>query len=249
MFLQPIEINRKSLVADIVAKDYRTADVFRKHGIGYCCGGKWPMDMACEMRGIDADKVQEELQVATRNIQVPNILDFAEWDIDFLINYITNIHHRYLKKSLPEMQHVLAEFSNEHDKKFPWLVELGTQFGLLIKQLQISMQREEEVLFPYIRQIAHAHKGKEPYAALLVRTLRKPVEETIFHGHEMVSGIILSIRELTNTYNTPENVCISHKVVMAKLKELDNDLMQHLYLEQSILFPRAMAIEKEVLNA
>jgi regulator of cell morphogenesis and NO signaling len=248
MFLQPFEINRKSLVADIVAKDYRTADVFRKHGIGYCCGGKWPMEMACEMRGVDVDEVQAELQAATRNIQVSNILDFADWDIDFLIDYISNVHHRYLKKSLPETQYVLVEFSKEHDKKFPWLVELVTQFELLIKQVQISMQREEEVLFPYIRQIAHAHKGKEPYAALLVRTLRKPVEETIFHGHETVGEIILTIRKLSDTYNTPENVCVSHKVVMAKLKELDNDLMQHLYLEQSILFPRAMAIEKEILN-
>jgi regulator of cell morphogenesis and NO signaling len=249
MFLQPFEINRKSLVADIVAKDYRTADVFRNHGIGYCCGGKWPMDMACEMRGLDTEKMLAELEAAVRTINVSTQLNFAEWDIDFLIDYITNIHHRYLKKSLPETQHILIEFSKEHDKKFTWLVELVTQFELLINQLQISMKREEEVLFPYIRQIAHAHKGKEPYAALLVRTLRKPVEETIFHGHELVSDIILSIRKLTNIYNTPENVCVSHKVVMAKLKELDNDLMQHLYLEQSILFPRAMAIEKEVLNA
>ena len=122
------------------------------------------------------------------------------------------------------------------------------QFDLLIKQLMPSMEREEEVLFPYIRQIAHAHRHKESYAALLVRTLRKPVEETMFKGHETVTNIILSIRKLTNQYTTPENVCISHKVVIAKLKELDNDLMQHLYLEQSILFPRAMAIEREVLS-
>jgi regulator of cell morphogenesis and NO signaling len=78
--------------------------------------------------------------------------------------------------------------------------------------------------------------------------MRKPVEETMFKGHEIVNDIILSIRTITNKYTTPENVCISHKVVIAKLKELDNDLMQHLYLEQTVLFPRAMAIEKEVLS-
>jgi regulator of cell morphogenesis and NO signaling len=108
--------------------------------------------------------------------------------------------------------------------------------------------REEEVLFPYIRQIAHAHKGKESYAVLLVRTLRKPVDDTMYKGHETVASSIFSIRKLTNTYLTPENVCTSHKVILAKLKELDNDLSQHFYLEQSILFPRAVAIEKEVLS-
>jgi regulator of cell morphogenesis and NO signaling len=248
MFLQPFEINRKSLVAEIVAKDYRTADVFRRHGIGYCCGGKWPMEMACEMRGIDAEKIQAELEAATRTIHVSNQLDFADWSIVFLVDYLINVHHRYLKVSLPETQKLLSEFVSEHIKKYPHLEDLRKQFDLLVKQLLPSIQQEEEVIFPYIRQIAHAHQHKEPYAALLVRTLRKPVEETMFKGHEVVSDIILSIRKLTNTYTTPENVCVSHKVVIAKLKELDNDLMQHLFLEQSVLFPRAMAIEKEVLS-
>jgi regulator of cell morphogenesis and NO signaling len=248
MFLQPFEISRKALVADIVAKDYRTADVFRRHGIGYCCGGKWPMEIACEMRGIDADKIQAELEAATRTIHVSNLLDFADWNIDFLIDYLINVHHRYLKKALPETQQMVSEFVKEHVKKFSYLEELEKQFDLLVKQLLPSIQREEEVIFPYIRQIAHAHQHKEPYAALFVRTMRKPVEETMFKGHETVSEIILAIRKLTNTYSTPENVCVSHKVVIAKLKELDNDLMQHLYLEQSVLFPRAIAIEKEVLG-
>lgn len=249
MFLKTVEINRKSLVADIVAQDYRTAEVFRRHGIGYCCGGKWPMDMACEMRGIDAEKVEAELQAAVRSVQVSNFLDFAEWNIDFLVDYITNIHHRYLRKTLPDVINIVSDFAKEHIKKYPWLGELDIQVNELAGQLQKAIQQEEEVLFPYIRQIAHAHKSKEPYAALLVRTLRKPVENTIYHGHEKVNDIIMAIRELTNKYTTPENVCISHKVVIAKLKELDNDLMQHLYLEQTILYPRAMAIEKEILNS
>lgn len=249
MFLKTVAIDNKSLVADIVAQDYRTADVFRRHGIGYCCGGKWPVDIACQMQGVDADKVQAELEAATRTIQVSNLIDYSEWDIDFLIDYIINIHHRYLKKSLPATQQVLSDFAKEHTAKFPWLAELEKQFDLLIKQLQRCMHREEEVLFPYIRQVAHAHKDKEPYAALLVRTLRKPVEDTMYKGHVTVAGIVSTIRSITNDYNIPENVCTSHKVAIAKLRELDNDLSQHLYLEESILFPRAVIIEKEVLNS
>ena len=110
------------------------------------------------------------------------------------------------------------------------------------------MHRQEEVIFPYIYQISQAYKHKEPYRALLIHTLRKPVEQTMYQGNEIVWDIILSIRKLTNKYTIPENVCISHKVVIAKLRELDNDLIQHLYLEQSILFSKAMAIEKQVLS-
>jgi len=248
MFLRPFEIEKKLLVADIVAKDYRTADVFRKYGIGYCCGGKWPMDIACEMRGIDAEKLQAELEVATRTLQISTRLDFANWDIEFLVDYIINIHHRYLETTVKETEQVLHEFTEEHIKKFPYLAELENKFALLVKQLLPAVQQEEEVIFPYIRQLAHAHKHKEPYAALFIRTLRKPVEAAMFKGHEVIVNIILSVRKLTNAYTSPENACISHKVVLSKLRELDNDLMQHLYLEQSVLFPRAIAIEKELLT-
>jgi len=248
MFLQPFQISRKSLVADIVAGDYRTAEVFRKYGIGYCCGGKWPMEIACEMQDINPVMLQAELELAVRTNQVSNHVDFAECDTEFILDYIINVHHRYLKKSLNTTQEMLADFANEHVKKFTYLNELEIQFDSLVQKLRYAVQQEEEVLFPYIRHLAHAKKHKEPYAALLIKTLRKPVEGSMSNGHETVSEIIMSIRKLTDSYTPPEKVCISHKVVLAKLNELDNDLMQHLYLEQSVLFPRAMAIEKELLN-
>ena len=248
MFLQPFQISRKSLVADIVAGDYRTAEVFRKYGIGYCCGGKWPMEIACEMQDINPVMLQAELELAVRTNQVSNHIDFAECDTEFILDYIINVHHRYLKKSLSTTQEMLADFANEHVKKFTYLNELEIQFDSLVQKLRYDVQQEEEVLFPYIRHLAHAKKHKEPYAALLIKTLRKPIEETMFSSDNSIEEIILSIRNLAGGYEPPEKVCISHKVVLAKLKELDNDLMQHLYLEQSVLFPRAMAIEKELLS-
>ncbi|NOT50205.1 MAG: DUF542 domain-containing protein [Chitinophagaceae bacterium] len=241
-------IDRKSFVSDIVAQDYRTADVFRRHDITYCCGGKWPLDMACELRGLDADKIKTELEAATRTITIPHLIDFNNWNIDFLTNYIVEIHHNYLKTSLPLTHKMLEEFVEEHRKKFSHLDELELKFTALVKQLHSSISKEEETLFPYIRQIVHAQNAKEPYAALLVRTLRKPVEGVMSNGHNRINDLIMEIRHLTNSYNPPENVCTSHKVVIAKLKELDNDLVQHLYLEQSVLFPRVSAIEKELLG-
>ena len=234
-------------MSDIVGQDYRTADVFRRHGIGYCCGGKWPVDMACEMHGVDPEKLQRELEAAIRSIPVSNQLDFAGWSIDFLIDYILNVHHQYVKKYLPATRELLADFAKEHLKKFPWIADLEKKVEILERQLVSSMKREEDVLFPYIRQVEHALKDKEPYAVLLVRTLRKPVEDSLSKNHEMATDIIRSIRDTTDKYTIPANACTSHKVVISKLKELDHDIMQHLYLEQSILFPRALAIEREVL--
>lgn len=205
------------------------------------------MDVACKMQGVDVLDVRADLEAATRNIQYYNQLDFSGWRIDFLMDYIINIHHEYIRKSLPQTQELLSNFAKKHDTQFAYLSTLQDRLDELTKLLFLSMKQEEEVLFPYIRQIAHAHKGKESYAGLLARTLRKPLEEMMFKSHDLIAGIIFLIRDLTNRYTTPENVCTSHKVVIALLKELDNDIVQHSYLEEFILFPRAISLEKELL--
>jgi len=248
MFLKTFDINNNSSVTDIVEYDYRTADIFRKYGISYCCGGKWSLEMACQVVGVELDKIREELESSIRSLQVSTQLDFEKWDVVFLIDYIVNIHHGYLKKTIPELKELIREFVKEHLKKFSYLPELERMIDLLAKKIMPSMQQEEDVIFPYIRQIAHAHKHQEPYAALFIRTLRKPVEEIMFKGHESVMNIIDTIRKLTKNYSIPEKTCTSHKVVFGKLKEMDNDLMQHLYLEDKILFPQVLTIEKELLN-
>jgi regulator of cell morphogenesis and NO signaling len=110
------------------------------------------------------------------------------------------------------------------------------------------LQHEEEIIFPYIRQIAHAYDNKESYAGLLVRTLRKPVENVMHHEHEAVHKILGNMRQLTNHYTPPQHACTNHKVTFLKLLEIDNDLTQHMYLENDILFPRAIEMEKKLLR-
>ncbi|HWR33333.1 MAG TPA: hemerythrin domain-containing protein, partial [Chitinophagaceae bacterium] len=143
---------------------------------------------------------------------------------------------------------LLSDFSKDLGKKPAYFTEIEKGFDLLVKRIVPAMQQEEEVIFPYIRQIAHAHKHREPYAALFIRTLRKPVEEIMFKGHKTVTGIISSLRSLTNNYTIPPTANTDQKVLLSKLKELDDDLMQHLFLEDSVLFPHVMTIEKDLLN-
>jgi regulator of cell morphogenesis and NO signaling len=135
-------------VADIVKKDFRTADVFRKYGIEYCCGGKWPLDTACEMKGLDFSKVHEDLNMVTRTIQMPASVDFTEWDIDFLTDYIINVHHHYLKKALPQLEDHISRFADGHRKKFDYLDEMQLIVAQLAKYLVPHLQQEEEIIFP-----------------------------------------------------------------------------------------------------
>src|SRR5690242_16599354 len=97
MFLQNIPVTEESFVSEIVRNDYRTARVFRKYNIDYCCGGKWPLRMVCDNKGLDFSSIKRELALSVRTIQLSNSTRFDTWSIDFLTDYIINIHHHYLR--------------------------------------------------------------------------------------------------------------------------------------------------------
>lgn len=241
-------INSESVAADIVKQDYRTAAVFKNYSIEYCCGAKWPLRMVCELRELQLENVLQDLRNATRTISISNTIPFDEWEINFLTDYIIKVHHKYLRQALPKIKEQLNRFVDEHKKKHPYLEEIATHFSALYKTMLPHLKQEEEIIFPYIRHIAHAYESKESYASLLVRTLRKPIEDIMHHEHTTLEKTLLKFRSLTNNYIPLEAACTSHRLTYSLLQELDDDLVQHIYLENEILFPKAIAMEKELLQ-
>jgi regulator of cell morphogenesis and NO signaling len=242
------KIDKNLLVSEIVVSDYRTADVFRKYGVDLYHGNKWSLEEICKIKQIDTEVVKRELEDSMCTICLPNALKFEEWSLDFLTDYIIHVHHAYLQRALPEAKDYLLNFMKTGQNEFTGLYELTKTFTELSSNLFPHLQEEEVIIFPYITQIAHAYYSKEPYAGLLVRTLRKPVENVMQHEHELVNQCLCKMRKLTNNYSFPDNASVSHQVVFLKLLELDNDLVQHMHLENDILFPRAIALEKELLQ-
>ncbi len=247
-FSKSLTINDTMTVKDIVLNDFHTADVFYKNNIEFCCGGKWPLEMACKAKNLDITAVIKELKIATCQVQVSNDLNFHNWSTGFLIDFIINVHHEYLRHNLPIALAYVSRFMEGHLKNFPWLKSMEDILIRLENELLPHLQEEEESLFPYIKQVSTAYHQKLPYAKLLVKTLRKPLVATLQKEHELLRCILHQMRELTSDFSTPENACITHKVSIFKLKELYNDLTLHLYLENEILFPRAIAIENELLG-
>jgi regulator of cell morphogenesis and NO signaling len=206
------------------------------------------LKLLCESKGVEVSDIVSELQEVSRNISVSSRLPFHEWKVDFLTNYIINIHHEYLRRNMPLVKEQLKGFVEEHKKKHPSLIDLQMQFNLLDKVIVPHLKEEEDILFPYIQQVAHAYDSREPYAILLIKTLRKPVESIMNQEHETIRNILLQFRALTDNYTPPQVACTSHRLSYSLLKELDDDLVQHTYLEGDILFPRAIKMENELLQ-
>ena len=231
-----------------IKKESLVREIVNQYGIEFCCGAKWSLETICMMKGIDFDELREKLEQAGRNIHLSGFTSFNDWDVDFLIDYIINIHHNYLRKMIPGLWPVLNKFVDEHLKKDEKLFIVQSNFRKLQKDMLPHLLEEENDVFPYIRQLAHAYKDKDPYAVLLVKTMRRPIAAMMGNEHETVKDILGALREHTNNYTPPEKACTSHRVVFSKLKELDDDLSHHMYLENKVLFPKALTMEQELLN-
>src|SRR5215204_3031353 len=164
-------------VSQIVRDDYRTADVFKKWGINYCCGGNLPLAEACAIKNLDLAIIRNDLQEATKNVQVSNVLAFNEWPVAFLADYVVYVHHHYVKLTVPALTHQISTFVISHAKQYAHLVKVEETFTSLANLLMEHLKKEDETVFPYVKQISHTYDRKEVYGHLFVRTLRKPLVE------------------------------------------------------------------------
>ena len=234
-------------ISEIVRSDYRTAEVFKKYNINYCCSGQVSLETACSIRELNLEMIRLELEEVSRNIQLSQSLQFNEWKLDFLVDYILNIHHAYLHNALPALELSLVEFITGHQRKHIELYSIQQIFMELSEILQTHNKHEEEIIFPYIKQIEAAHRRKESYGNLFVRTLRKPLKN-IEKEHDEIAMLLKKLKSCSNNYNFPVNACTNHQVLYHKFREFHDDLVQHIHLENNILFPRAIQIENELLR-
>jgi regulator of cell morphogenesis and NO signaling len=236
----------RQMVSDIVREDYRTADVFGKYEINYCCGGRLPLEEVCRQRNLDLEEICKELRDATPGSTVSRAIDYAGWPLDFMIDYILQIHHQYLHKAMDQGQHYLNVFALGHQKQFPYLGSLESDFNELKEVVNSHMHQNDSLYFPYIRQLFHAYTHQASYAGLLVKTLRKPIETVLSGEHSQIDQLLKQIREMTDQYQLPQKYCVSHGVMLSKLNEIDHELEQLLMIERKYLFPRAINLESQL---
>ncbi|HJW18085.1 MAG TPA: iron-sulfur cluster repair di-iron protein [Flavisolibacter sp.] len=230
-------------LGEIATKDLRKAEIFKKYGLDFCCGGKKTVRQACADKGIDATKVEEELQ----NAEVAAFtrpLPYNDWSLGFLADYIVNTHHSYVTKSLPELKAYAAKVAKVHGGHHPELVPVRQLVEDIDQELTEHMVKEENILFPFIKQLEASKNNGKNLEAAGFGTVQNPIN-MMEHEHEAVGKNLEKIRVLTNNYSIPEDACASYKLLFKMLEEFESDLFTHIHLENNILFPKALKLEKQ----
>jgi regulator of cell morphogenesis and NO signaling len=230
-------------LGEIATKDLRKAEIFKKYGLDFCCGGKKTVRQACADKGIDATKVEEELQ----NAEVAAFtrpLPYNEWSLSFLADYIVNTHHSYVTKTLPELKAYATKVAKVHGSHHPELVPVRQLVEDIDQELTEHMVKEESILFPFIKQLEASKSNGKKLEPAGFGTVQNPIN-MMEHEHEAVGKNLEKIRVLTNDYAIPEDACASYKLLFKMLEEFESDLFTHIHLENNILFPKALKLEKQ----
>jgi regulator of cell morphogenesis and NO signaling len=230
-------------LGQIAAKDLRKAQVFKKYGLDFCCGGKKTVQEACTEKGLDVTRIEQELAQAGKQKESRPI-PYSDWELGFLADYIVNTHHSYVRKNLPDIRTYALKVMRVHGSRHPELKPVYELVEQINAELIAHMNIEERVLFPYIKALALVGQGGR-----LTEELPFTAESPILKmeaEHETVGKAMESIRKLTNDYSLPEDACASYSLLYRMLDEFEEDLHLHVHLENNILFPKTLELEKRL---
>ncbi|MBS1496791.1 MAG: iron-sulfur cluster repair di-iron protein [Bacteroidetes bacterium] len=237
---------KDKMIGEIVAEDYRTATVFKNYGIDFCCNGNRNIEEACASQKIKKEELISELKEITRQCtQITS--DFQSWPPDLLINYIEKKHHRYVRAQVPVLQEYLAKLCKVHGSRHPELFEIQKLFAQSSMEFMVHMEKEEKVLFPYIINLSDENSDKNVLAKTAFGTVAMPISN-MMHEHEAEGGRFRKIKELSKDYTAPDDACHTYGITYLLLQEFENDLLLHIHLENNILFPKAIEMEKALKN-
>lgn len=222
-------------VGQIVARDYRTSQILRSHGLDFCCGGSHSLEEACEKKGIDAAEVAKEIHAL--DLLEDREQQYNEWSLDFLVDYIINTHHEYVRKMLPELNYYAQKVARVHGERDQELYDILQKVQELQREMTGHLQKEEEALFPGIKELVQQNTsegiGEELVAAL---------EDE----HDKAGALMRDIESLTHGFEPPEHACASYQVLFKSLKGFQQDLHKHVHLENNILFPKALELKQRL---
>lgn len=233
------------IIGELVAKDYRTASVFKKYSIDFCCQGNRTIEEACEKKNIDTKKVLEDL-VAMMESKSESTSNYQSWPLDLLADYIEKKHHRYVQGKTLEIQPYLDKICKVHGERHPELLKIKEEFNASAGELAAHMKKEELILFPFIRKMTQAKMENIKVDAAHFGTVINPIQ-MMMDEHTVEGNRFRKIEELSNNYTPPQDACNTYRVSFALLKEFEQDLHLHIHLENNILFPKAIEIEKELI--
>ncbi|HUY95164.1 MAG TPA: iron-sulfur cluster repair di-iron protein, partial [Terracidiphilus sp.] len=228
-------------VREIALEQPASIRVFEQFGIDYCCGGRIPLDEACARKNVALGSVIEALEKASAEpIAQPD--KWASAPLSELATHIVNTHHAYVNRELPRLAQLADRVVNRHGDTRPELPLIQAKVAQLAQEMTEHQAKEELILFPHISRLESAIRGGNPKPQGCFGSVSNPIA-MMTREHDSAGALMAELRKLSQDFTPPAGACPTYIGFYAGLREFEQDLHQHIHLENNILFPRAIALE------
>jgi regulator of cell morphogenesis and NO signaling len=228
-------------VREIALEQPSSIRVFEHYGIDYCCGGRKPLTEACVAGKLDVDSVIAALEAAAK-IPAPIFQDWSQASLESLSGHIVATHHAYVKRELPRLAELALKVVARHGATRTELPIIQASLVRLDEELSQHLAKEEAILFPYVVSLERASADGSAKPEGCFGTVANPIA-MMTQEHDAAGALIAEIRRLSHNFVTPADACPTYHAFYNGLKDFEQDLHQHIHLENNILFPRAIDLE------
>jgi regulator of cell morphogenesis and NO signaling len=228
-------------VKTLVLEDIALAHVFERYGIDYCCAGDETLEIACTRKGIVIESLVQDIET-TKSVRPYSFLHSDLWDMEFLIDYIVENHHRYCKATIPVLLTQMHQLLDLHGAEYPHLRPVMMLFERMTREVEQHMRKEEMILFPYIKSLASAAEFERRRPAAPFLSVGVPIAK-MEEEHLEIGQICAKLRALLLDFRVPEGIPALYRTVVKGLQAFIKDVHQHIHLENNMLFPRARDLE------
>lgn len=239
-----MSVSTERTVRDWALEHPEATRVFEKVGIDYCCGGGKSLEDACAAANLSVDELIDSLELAEEDARAKQKdRNWQREPLADLVAHINGTHHKYTREEIVRLGPLFDKVVSVHGKNHPELQHVRAAFRGLAQELSMHMMKEEAVLFPYIVRMEESVIQREPVLPPPFGSVQNPVS-MMMHEHDSAGEALRTMRQASAGYTAPGDACISYQTLYKALSDFEKDLHQHIHLENNILFPRAIDMER-----
>ena len=236
-----MNFSNETRVKDIALANPEARQILEDAGVDYCCGGGKSLHDACAHADVSAEEILKRLRENGQAVR-PDEKAWTSAALGDLTRHIREKHHRYVREAIGRIKTLLEKVKAKHGENHPEIAEVQRLFTAVGQEMIMHMQKEEQILFPYIDALERSTIGKGSLEPPFFQTVKNPIH-AMMKEHDSAGDLVKQIRKASGDYTPPADACTSYKALYQDLREFEADLHQHVHLENNILFPRAVEME------
>ena len=236
-----MKFSTETEIREIALSNEAARHVLDQAGLDYCCGGARSLHEACLQAGTSAQDILDRLRKNAENTGADDV-NWVRAPLSELTRHIREKHHRYVREAIPRINVSLERVMAKHGENHHEVSDIRTVFNQVGREMIMHMQKEEQILFPYIDALELAASGLGTVEPPFFQTAKNPIY-AMMKEHDAAGELVRQIRSLSREYTAPADACTSFKTLYEDLRNFEADLHQHVHLENNILFPRAVEME------